>query len=213
MVPAQQSFKAGNAFTGRMDHRLIIKVQPTCSQGIAQVVLKLAALLGINMQVWSVKVMAPPSAIFGSIQGKVCVAHNRFGSHAIVRRKRNANRCADDDLMFLNRIRFGQGRYDPLGKAGQVIAVMVTRQNDLELVAPQSPDPAGLIDRTLQAPGDLCQQNVANRMTNGVVDLLEAIKIQQNTAQVRPSAAGAFRIFSKAIAIWTRLARPVNASK
>ena len=134
--------------------------------------------------------MAPAPAVLRRIKRKVGIADDRFGSQPIVRRQRDADRGADDDAMVFDRIGFRQLGNDPLRQSGQFLAAMIARQNDLELVPAQPADAAILVDRIFQPLCHLGQQVVARRMPHGIVDLLEAVEVQQEDRAGPPFAVG-----------------------
>ena len=59
-------------------------------------------------------------------------------------------------------------------------AVVDVGQDDLELVAAQTPDFAPAADDAFEAAGDLLQQLVASRVTQRVVDMLEPVEIEHH---------------------------------
>ena len=57
------------------------------------------------------------------------------------------------------------------------------RQQDRELVAAEAGDGVAVADAVLQAPGELDQQQIADVVAERVVDLLEAVEIEQQQRQ------------------------------
>ena len=66
-----------------------------------------------------------------------------------------------------------------LRQIGEVLAPQCAGHDDLEFVAAKPPDAADLVDRALKPLGHLGQQRIAGRMAHGIVDLLEAVEIEQ----------------------------------
>jgi hypothetical protein len=56
---------------------------------------------------------------------------------------------------------------------------VAARQDDLELVTPQAADPPVVAHRALQPAGHLLEQRIAGRVAHGIVDLFEAVEIEQ----------------------------------
>ena len=68
---------------------------------------------------------------------------------------------------------------DPNRQLRQIFAAMPPGQHHLKLVPAEPADPALVTDRALKAAGNLGQQVIASRMAHRVVDLLEAVQVEQ----------------------------------
>ena len=73
--------------------------------------------------------------------------------------------------------------HDPAGDRPGALQVGGGRQQDRELVAAQARDRVAVADAVVQALGELDQQQVADVVAKGVVDLLEAVEIEQQERQ------------------------------
>src|SRR3546814_15541242 len=62
----------------------------------------------------------------------------------------------------------------------QLAAILLVGKNDLELVAAEAADHLLVADDLEQPFGDLFQQRVARRVTKRVVDLFEAVEVEQH---------------------------------
>lgn len=87
------------------------------------------------------------------------------------------------------RQRLRQGRLDPFGRIRGVPRIAVG-QHDAELVAGQSAEDVGVADLVLQALGEDAQELVARLVAQRIVDLLEAVHVDEQHGQ-RPVLAGA----------------------
>ncbi len=68
---------------------------------------------------------------------------------------------------------------DPPGQLCQAIAVVVPGHDHLEFIAAETADPAALPHRAFEPARDLLEQRVASGVPHRIVDLLEAIEIEQ----------------------------------
>ena len=91
--------------------------------------------------------------------------------------------------MPLDHIGHGDLLDQPVGEVRERAVVMLARQHRLELVAAEPADLAFLADHRGQPLRNLLQQRVADGVTERVVDVLEAIEIDQEQG-----AAAAIRI-------------------
>ena len=95
-------------------------------------------------------------------------------------RKRDADARGDIDFIALNIEGLRDDIDDTIGKrAGRFTLVIVTVLDDGKFVAAQARQHIGLPQRCLQANGRFAQQRITNRMAKRIVDMFEAIEIQQ----------------------------------
>lgn len=83
--------------------------------------------------------------------------------------------------------RRGQGIRDLAGRHGRAGAV-VAGQQDRELVAAQPRDRVPLPEPSPQPLRDLLQQQVAGVVAEGVIDLFEAVEVEQEQGERPPGA-------------------------
>src|SRR5215475_7517903 len=98
----------------------------------------------------------------------------------MLRRQGNADTCGDVDLIAFNI----EGLRDDLDnaackRAGIIVLVILPVLYDGELVTTQPRQHVGFSKRSLEAHCGFTQQRIANSVPQGVIDMLEAIKIQQ----------------------------------
>ena len=104
----------------------------------------------------------------------------------------DAERAVIDDarlLDFLQQLLRGEQRAVEIGE----------RQQDGELVAAEPRDGVGLAQRRAEPRGDALQHAVAGMMSERVVDLLEAVQIEQQQRERRALAGGDARRLVEAI--------------
>jgi len=97
----------------------------------------------------------------------------------------DADRGADVDLAALELEGVAQRLQDPVGDGGAVALRRLVRDEDGKLVPTQSRDGVDRPHARAQALGDLDQEHVAGRMAERVVDLLEAVQVEEEDGQLR----------------------------
>ena len=114
----------------------------------------------------------------------------RFGG--VVRRERDTDARADAGAHLVQDERLADLAEDALGDRGGRVGVGVD-QHDREFVAAQTKDRAGRRHRPREARTELTQQLVAGRVTEGVVDLLEVVEVDEEERQIRSSSSTDWR--------------------
>lgn len=121
------------------------------------------------------------------IHGGVGLAQQRVGVVAVVRRHGDADRHAQEQLLPVDMERRADGRQDALGHAARARAVE-RLQHDDEFVAAQAGHGVGLAGAGLQAGGHLAQELVAELVAQRVVDVLEAVQVEEHHGHARAVA-------------------------
>jgi hypothetical protein len=93
---------------------------------------------------------------------------------------RNADRRADDAAAAVDRIRLRQARDDVGREVAKHRAIVAVAQDDLKFVSADPEDLVLVAHDPEQPRGHLLQKRIAGRMAQCVVDLLEAIEIDQH---------------------------------
>ena len=91
----------------------------------------------------------------------------------------DADRHPDHGPHALDRIGVAEVFDDLLRQLGQLLAPETAGDDHLEFIAAQPTDAPGLVNRALEPLRHLHQQGIAGRVPHGIVDLLEAIEIEQ----------------------------------
>ena len=192
MVPAHQRLRPGHDVGPRIDDRLIIQLQLAVRDRIAQILFQLPPVGRRAEQVAGEEAEPPPAAVFGGIKRQVGVADQFLAIHPVERADRHAHRCADRAAIAFHRIGLRQAGNDRLRQLAQLAAILDLGQDDLKLVAAQPADLLLVADDRNEPLGHLLENRVARRMAERVVDLLEAVEIdqQQGARQLARIAAG-----------------------
>ena len=129
--------------------------------------------------------------LLGRVHRDVGVAQQLLGVGAVPRGQHDADAGLDveDDAVDVEGL--VQGLAEPLGDGLRLADAVHERQQDGELVAAEARDGVAVAQDRLQPRGDLAEQLVAVGVAEGVVDLLEAVQVdeQQGDLAVGPAAA------------------------
>ena len=148
-------------------------------EGVAQILLQRAAFFGIGMEGGVVEMVHAAAAILGGIEREIGVTDDRLAGDAIAGGERDAHRRPDHHPAALYRIGLREGGDNARGEIGEIAMPHPAGQDHLELVATEAADLTYRIHRAGEALRHLPQQRIAHRMAHGVVDLLEAVEIDQ----------------------------------
>ena len=123
--------------------------------------------------------MLAASGVLGRVEREVGVAHQGIGAGPARVADGDSDRCADRHLVALDHVRARDLLDEGAGERLEQADVDHARKHRLELVAAEAADLAVLAHHRLQAVGDLAEQGVADRVAERVVDVLEAIEVDQ----------------------------------
>ncbi len=191
MLPADQALGAADLGATHIDDRLVVHDQLFLIERAAEVAEQAQALPRVAVQAAGVQVDATVGVLRG-VHRHVCAAQQRVGVIAVEREARDAHACPDlkghlldlkgalhdlDDLpcVMLELLRVGR----------------VLGREDRKLIAAHPRDDAVGPDALDQTRAQFAQQLVAVVVAERVVDLLEAVQVQQHHRKRLLSAAGA----------------------
>ena len=124
--------------------------------------------------------------VLADVHGDVRVADQRLDVRAVIGVDRDSDGCLDLDREAAHE----QGLRDLLAELvrerqrGRRIREL--RGDDSELVAAEAGDRVAFSQRAVQTARNLAQEPIAAGMTEGVVDLLEAVEVEQHHGEARP---------------------------
>ena len=134
------------------------------------------------------------SACLPDVHRRVGGSEQTVGFARVGRVDRDADAHVDPDLDRVDRERIGEQAADPLdhglGELGRLLHVEVGQQ-DQELVAADAGDHVRGARAGAQQVGHLDERPVAVRMTERVVDLLEAVEVETEDGDGEPAATRA----------------------
>lgn len=195
MTPADQRLHADHGAAGQVQLRLVVQLELAAGEPVAQVSLKGQALDGACAQPLAVELVVVPALLFGMVHRDVGVLQQNLRIVAVVRKDRDADAGADDHGLATDVERLVEPLEHALGDPHGIVGAVDLAQHDRELVAAetrqgrgrtfvvQPGDDVGIAQTVDEALGEPPQQAVARVVTEGVVDQLEAVEIEE---QERP---------------------------
>ena len=195
VVPAHQGLGTDDAAAGHIDPRLVMDADLPLRQRPAQLDLQLQARLRRGGHLGTEAHRAAPPGRLGAIHRQIGVAHQRVDVLAVLREDADADRRRDPQFGLRQHHRLGDQRHQPGGTPLCPRGGLAVRQQEQELVAPQPCHPLARLERIVQAPCQLHQQLVADRMAERIVDPLEMVQVDEDQRRlVAAQLAGAQRL-------------------
>lgn len=182
--PAHQGFQANDAIVVQVELRLEFEAelrggQAHAFQRLAQGGFDLQSLHrgGVHARREEAEVVAAGG--LGVVHGRVGVANQQLGGVAVGGKQADADAGRRVERMLADAIDLGQGTPKLAGDAGDRHRIADIGQHDQELVAAEPRRDVAGADAAGQSPGHFHQQAIADMMTERVVDVLEAVEIDQ----------------------------------
>ena len=139
---------------------------------------------------------AAAARLLGVVHRGVGVAEQLLRALVARRRQRDADARADEHLGAAHDHRPDDGREQPLGDLDRLLARGLVGQvfaEDRELVAAEAGDGVAGPDHRLELARDRDQQLVAGVVAEAVVDVLEAVEVEEQRRRRSTSCAGSAR--------------------
>ena len=189
MMPADQGLDAGHLGGTDVDLRLELERHLAVLDRAPQLSgqRELADAVGVGLG--AVDDEAGLAAL-GRVHRDVGVLQELASGLAVVRVERDADADADLEDQAVDAERLGQRIDQALGHPARGREIGRARQQHRELVAAQPRHGVDPAQRPLQPRTDLGQQQVAEVMPESVVDVLEAVEVEQQHRHRHPGALG-----------------------
>ena len=185
MVPEHARFEADDASRGDLHLRLIVQLQLAARDGNPQLARQQHARVHLPVEVGVVEAVAVTPVVLGAIEREIRLHHEIGRGARRPGRQRDADAGGDGDIIVADGAAFGDRRADLLGqRAGIRWAGDVPLQNG-ELVAAETGDEIVLAHGLPQPLADLDDQRVTGRMAECVVDILEAVEVEEQHRELR----------------------------
>ena len=179
MVPAQQSLAADGAAGARIDDRLIVEFHLAVFERELQIVLELHAPIVTLGDRERVADDLAAAGLLGLVQREIGVAEQFLQRRAVARRDGVTDAGAAQMLIDADREWMVERRENAFG--GEARPVFVGADHDHnEFVAADPRDLVARIDDGFDPLADLLEHGIAGLMSERVVDVLEAIEIDQD---------------------------------
>ena len=213
MVPAQQGLAADGAAGSRIDDRLIGQFHLAVLQRELQIMFELYAPVVTLGDREGVADDLPASGLFGFIKREVGIAKQLFQRRAVPRRDGIADAGAAYMLVDADQERIGKRREDLLGRDAGPVFVGADDDHH-EFVAADSGDFVARPHDGFDPVADFLEHGIAGLMAERVVDVLEAIEVDQDQRDdSRRNSATPERRFSRSSISAVRFHRSVSASR
>jgi hypothetical protein len=178
-VPAGERLDAYRFLAPEIDLELIVDFQLATCDGCAEVALERAAVLhaAVHFRFEEPEGVAP--FVLGAIQRDVGVLEKPARLISVARRQGHADARGDDDLLAFEVEGLDQCREQPATEGLGLDGLLHTHLNQRKLVAADARDRVDLTHARLEPSRARFEQPVAGGVTKGVVDALEAVKIEE----------------------------------
>ena len=191
VVPAQQRLGAQDAAGLQRHDRLKVQHEFVALQGAPQLQLQLRVPLGARRHVVreALEVVAPFA--LGVVHGEVGVAQQRVGVLVVHRIDRQADARREVELMARDLGALGHRCEQALRNLRDFVEVGHALEQHGELVVAQARQGIDAAQARLQAARRLGEDEVAHRLSERVVDLLEIVEVEDHHREQAPAAVGA----------------------
>ncbi len=204
MIPAHQRFHARDLESLEIDLRLVVEHELLLLHRMAQFAEQGKARRVVLVELGVVEGM-PAVGMLGRVHGHVGALYQDIRVHAVIGVKRNADARADVESLLLDPERRAQ-RLQQHARGHGGVFVADRRQQDGEFVTAHARHRIDVAQFAAQARRDLLQQQVADLVTQRIVDVLEAVEIHQQQGERPVVALGLFdrllQTLMKQRAVW-----------
>ena len=140
-----------------------------------------------------------PALDLGAVEGELGVLEQRVRILPVLREQGDADAGRGLDLLAVDVEWFGHRRQDLVGQGDNLGGLADLRLHERELVATEPGQRVAGADRCGDPLGDGAQQLVADWVAQGVVDVLEAVEIEQQDRDHAAFAAGTGQLLAEPI--------------
>ena len=199
VVPAHQGLVRHDLAALRLDDRLVVHAQLVAAERAPQVALERQAPRRRQVHLLGEELVVGAAHLLRVVHGRVGVADQRLGVAAVVGKHADADGGRDHQFALLDEHGIRQLLDHLLRHAGDIRGALDLGQHHHELVAADAAD--GVADAQLlhQALRHFLEQRVAHAVAERVVDVLEAVEVDEHHRGLLPVA----------VAQGERLAEPV----
>ena len=128
----------------------------------------------------SIKLEVVAPAFFGPVHRRISMRHQSLCGRAILRIHRSADATADHDRLIFECDGRGDRCQNPLEGASSQAIFRAFLQHQHEFITTNAGNRVVVALRRLQAACDGCQQRIAGLVTKVVIDVLEAVEVNEH---------------------------------
>ena len=208
MAPAGEHLNAYDPPIGGIDDRLEPGLDLACGDGAAEFLLQGAAMLVLGAQLGVESRPAAPALGLDAIERHVRELLQISGVRGVVGVDRHAHRGARRDLASVDQVGLGEQADQPLGALGDVGLI----GDHCELIAAQAGHEVAGPSVGAQPLSYLGQEEIAGMVAQGVVQMLEAVEVDDEQRRRPPASLAVSSRSHSAEVKAPRLTRPVRES-
>ena len=192
MVPPEQGLRAGHPPRLQIDDRLIVEDELFAFDGVAERVLQFQVFEGFGIHLRGEEAEGIAAVLLAFVHGGVGVLEQGFGVFAVVGKDGDAEAAGNQHLGAVDDEGLGQALQHLARQQLRVMGVVKVGQDDREFVAAEPGHRIRFPHAGGQAPGGLLEQFVTGVVAQGVVDLFEAVQVEEQDGDLGsvPSAPG-----------------------
>ena len=179
VVPAGQGLGPDDLARAEVEGRLVVEEQLPRLQGPPQVALELHPLDQLGVHLGVVALVAALAGRLGPVHGQVGVAQQLVGAVDVAVHPGDAHAAPDVQLAPVDLERLAQPFQHPVGHLDDVDVVAGVLDQHGELVAAEPGHGVAGPHAGVQALGHLDEQPVPGGVAEAVVDLLEAVQVEE----------------------------------
>ena len=184
--PSEHCLVADDPAGRELHLRLIDELEVIVLQRMAEPVFERAPARQVLRHL---RIEEPPGAAalaLGAVEREIGVAHQRLEVGAVIGSDRESDRAADLDFVAVDAEGTGEQVQHALGERRQHGGVGDPRHHDGEFVAGEPGEEVAAAKRRLEPLAAGLQEPVADRVTERVVDRLEAIEVEHEERRLVP---------------------------
>ncbi len=190
MLPADERFHADNAIAAELDLRLIMQPEFVAAQRPAQFVSQLDLLAHLDVELLGMEAILVAPLLLGAVERDIGLRQQILRGLGFGVVDGDADAGGHVQGIAVNLIGLGQGIADFLGQRPGIGALGQFALQDRKLVTAQATNQIGIANALLDALAHFDQETVADRMTQRIIDVLEAVEIDIVQGKARRAAAG-----------------------
>ena len=144
--------------------------------------------MSVHLRLEELNIITP--VLLGVVHREVRVLQQCVRVHAVVRISGDTDAAGDVQIVLVDRMGRGKRRQYFFGTDVCILWMRYVREQDDEFIAPLPADRVAAAHARPQSIRDGLQQAVADRMAQGIVNVLETIHVQKKQCQLALATAG-----------------------